>query len=87
MVKQRHPHETCRTPVRAKDIVQFSSAVYYCSEDEGKVEVEAGKNKRSRGLQAFSMGCWQVIRLGEDDDDCSVALASKRCQAVLKLEA
>eukprot|EP00434_Breviolum_minutum_P040918 symbB.v1.2.036381.t1/scaffold5123.1/size30641/2 len=35
------------------DIVQFASAVYYCSEDEGKVSVD-------------------VIRLGEEDNFCSV---------------
>ena len=32
--------QACRLP-SSKDIIQFSSAVYYCNEAEGKVEVEA----------------------------------------------
>lgn len=39
------------------DIVQFSSDIYYCSEDEGSVRVE-------------------VVRLGEDEDECSVDYAT-----------
>lgn len=30
----------------AKDIVQFSSDIYYCSEAEGSVRVEAGLDAR-----------------------------------------
>mmetsp|Transcript_57538 Transcript_57538/g.134777 ORF Transcript_57538/g.134777 Transcript_57538/m.134777 type:complete len:975 (-) Transcript_57538:79-3003(-) len=45
------------------DIIQFSSAVCYCNEAEGKVHV-------------------QVIRLGEDDDECHVDYETFNISAV-----
>ena len=66
--------------------MQFSSDIYYCSEAEGNVRVEAGtfQNESSSSFTWLSSkkgACWttifwmqrlvKVVRLGEDEDECS----------------